>query len=60
MCPDTGISYRDPAPHSFSFNSPHGACPKCKGLGYVNAADIDKIIPNNALSFFEVVIEPLV
>ena len=59
MCPDTGISYRDPAPHSFSFNSPHGACPKCKGLGYVNAADIDKIIPNNALSIYEGGIEPL-
>ena len=59
MCPDTGISYRDPAPHSFSFNSPHGACPKCKGLGYVNAADIDKVIPNNALSIYEGGIEPL-
>ena len=59
MCPDTGISYRDPAPHSFSYNSPHGACPKCKGLGYVNAADIDKVIPNNALSIYEGGIEPL-
>lgn len=59
MCPDTGISYRDPAPHSFSFNSPHGACPKCKGLGYVTAVDIDKIIPNNALSIYEGGIEPL-
>ena len=53
MCPDTGISYRDPAPHSFSFNSPHGACPKCKGLGYVNAADIDKIIPNMRFRFMK-------
>ena len=53
MCPDTGISYRDPAPHSFSFNSPHGACPKCKGLGYVAAVDLDKIIPNNTLSIYE-------
>lgn len=59
MCPDTGISYRDPAPHSFSFNSPHGACPKCKGLGYVSAVDIDKIIPNNKLSVHEGGIEPL-
>ena len=59
MCPDTGISYRDPAPHSFSFNSPHGACPKCKGLGYVSAVDIDKIIPNNKLSIYEGGIEPL-
>lgn len=59
MCPDTGISYRDPAPHSFSFNSPHGACPKCKGLGYVNAVDIKKIIPNDSLSVYEGAIEPL-
>lgn len=59
MCPDTGISYRDPAPHSFSFNSPHGACPKCKGLGYVSAVDINKIIPNNKLSIYEGGIEPL-
>lgn len=59
MCPDTGISYRDPAPHSFSFNSPHGACPKCKGLGYINAVDIDKMIPDNSLSIYEGGIEPL-
>ncbi len=59
MCPDTGISYRDPAPHSFSFNSPHGACPKCKGLGYINAVDIKKIIPDLALSVYEGGIEPL-
>ena len=59
MCPDSGISYRDPAPHSFSFNSPHGACPKCKGLGYVNAVDLDKIIPHKALSIYEGGIEPL-
>lgn len=59
MCPDTGISYRDPAPHSFSFNSPHGACPKCKGLGFVSTVDIDKIIPNNKLSVYEGGIEPL-
>lgn len=59
MCPDTGISYKDPAPHSFSFNSPHGACPKCKGLGYVNAVDIDKIVPDNSLSIYEGGIVPL-
>ncbi len=59
MCPDTGISYRDPAPHSCSFNSPHGACPKCKGLGCVTAVDLDKIIPDNALSIYEGGIEPL-
>ena len=59
MCPDTGISYRDPAPHSFSFNSPHGACPKCKGLGCVTAVDLEKIIPNDALSVYDGGIEPL-
>lgn len=46
MCPTSGIAYSDPAPHHFSFNSPHGACPKCKGLGIVNEIDFDKIIPN--------------
>ena len=50
MCPDTGISYKDPAPHTFSFNSPHGACKKCKGLGYVSSVDIAKIIPDDSLS----------
>lgn len=59
MCPDSGISYRDPAPHSFSFNSPHGACPKCKGLGYITAVDLNKIIPQNKLSIYEGGIEPL-
>ncbi len=42
MCPVTGLSYREPAPHNFSFNSPQGACPKCKGLGVVSQIDIDK------------------
>lgn len=46
MCPTSGISYRDPEPNIFSFNTSIGACPKCKGLGYVNVIDIDKIIPN--------------
>ena len=41
MCPVTGLSYREPAPHNFSFNSPQGACPKCKGLGVVSQIDID-------------------
>ncbi|MDR1756321.1 MAG: excinuclease ABC subunit UvrA [Culturomica sp.] len=59
MCPDTGISYRDPAPHSFSFNSPHGACPKCKGLGYVTAIDLEKIIPDNSLSIYQGGLLPL-
>lgn len=59
MCPDTGLSYKDPAPHSFSFNSPHGACPKCKGLGYVTAVDLDKIVPDNSLSIYQGAILPL-
>ncbi|MCT4601260.1 MAG: excinuclease ABC subunit UvrA [Marinifilaceae bacterium] len=59
MCPDTGISYQEPAPHSFSFNSPHGACPRCKGLGSINNIDIDKIIPNDSLSIYKGGIEPL-
>lgn len=53
MDPETGLSYREPAPHNFSFNSPQGACPKCKGLGYVNIIDRDKIIPNNNLSIHD-------
>ncbi|MBL4560640.1 MAG: excinuclease ABC subunit UvrA [Labilibaculum sp.] len=59
MCPTTGISYDTPAPHSFSFNSPHGACPKCKGLGRVNAIDMEKIIPDANLSIREGGIVPL-
>lgn len=59
MCPDSGISYKDPAPHTFSFNSPHGACPKCKGLGYVTAVDFDKIVPDKGLSVYEGGILPL-
>lgn len=59
MCPDTGLSYRDPAPHTFSFNSPHGACPKCKGMGFINVVDVNKIIPNDKLSVYEGGIEPL-
>ena len=50
MCPVTGLSYREPAPHNFSFNSPQGACPKCKGLGVVNQIDVDKVIPDRELS----------
>lgn len=50
MCPVTGISYKEPAPHNFSFNSPQGACPRCKGLGYVNKIDTDKVIPDRSLS----------
>ena len=50
MDPATGLSYAEPAPHSFSFNSPQGACPKCKGLGYVNIIDKEKIMPDPSLS----------
>ena len=59
MCPVTGISYREPAPHSFSFNSPQGACPRCKGLGYVNLIDVDKVIPDRSLSVHDGGIVPL-
>ncbi len=59
MCPTTGISYAEPAPHSFSFNSPQGACPCCHGLGYVTLLDIDKIVPNKRLSIADGAIVPL-
>jgi excinuclease ABC subunit A len=59
MCPTTGISYSDPAPNTFSFNSPQGACPRCKGLGYINEIDLDKVIPNRKLSIYEGAIVPL-
>ena len=59
MCPTTGISYGDPAPNKFSFNSPEGACPHCKGLGYINEIDIEKVIPNRKLSIHEGAIVPL-
>ncbi len=52
MCPVTGLSYKEPAPHNFSFNSPQGACPRCKGLGYVNLIDVDKVIPDRNLSIY--------
>ena len=52
MCPVTGLSYSEPAPHNFSFNSPHGACPKCKGLGTMNILDMDKIVPDKSLSIY--------
>lgn len=50
MCPETGLSYPEPAPHTFSFNSPQGACPHCKGLGMISQADISKIIPDRSKS----------
>ncbi len=59
MDPKTGLSYREPAPHNFSFNSPQGACPRCKGLGVVNQIDIDKVIPDRLLSIYEGGIAPL-
>ena len=59
MCPTSGISYGDPAPNKFSFNSPEGACPHCKGLGYVNAIDLQKVIPDDKLSIHEGAIAPL-
>ncbi len=59
MCPVTGISYKEPAPHNFSFNSPQGACPKCKGLGAVSLIDIDKVIPDRSRSIYEGAIAPL-
>lgn len=59
MDPVSGISYREPAPHNFSFNSPQGACPCCKGLGYVNIVDRAKIIPDNRLSIHDGAIVPL-
>lgn len=59
MCPSTGISYNEPAPHSFSFNSPQGACPKCKGLGVVDEVDMDKIVPDPKLSIYNGGIDPL-
>ena len=59
MCPVTGLSYREPAPHNFSFNSPQGACPKCKGLGVVNQIDVEKVIPDRELSIYEGAVIPL-
>ena len=59
MCPTSGISYADPAPHNFSFNSPQGACPRCKGLGYVSLIDRDLIIPDRSLSIHDGAIVPL-
>ena len=59
MCPTTGISYSDPAPNNFSFNSPQGACPHCKGLGIINEIDLKKVIPDNKVSIYEGGIAPL-
>ncbi len=59
MCPTTGISYAEPAPHNFSFNSPQGACPKCNGLGKVTEIDMDKILPDKLKSIGKGGIAPL-
>lgn len=59
MDPETGISYREPAPHNFSFNSPQGACPRCKGLGEVNIVDREKIMPDPSVSIYQGGILPL-
>ena len=59
MCPTTGISYSDPAPNNFSFNSPQGACPHCKGLGQINEIDMKKVIPDRRLSIHAGAIVPL-
>ena len=59
MCPTSGISYKDPAPHNFSFNSPQGACPRCKGLGVVSLIDPDKVFPDRSLSVKQGGIAPL-
>lgn len=59
MCPTTGISYSDPAPNNFSFNSPQGACPRCKGLGVVSEIDLKKVIPDRSISIHAGAIVPL-
>ena len=59
MCPTSGISYREPAPHNFSFNSTQGACPRCKGLGYVSVMDYEKVVPNPKLNIKEGGLAPL-
>ena len=59
MCPESGLSFPEPAPHTFSFNSPQGACPKCKGLGYISRIDMGKIIPDPKKSILQGAFEPL-
>lgn len=59
MCPTTGISYNEPAPHNFSFNSPQGACPRCNGLGMISEIDLEKIVPDNTKSIQNGGIAPL-
>ncbi|MCD8304852.1 MAG: excinuclease ABC subunit UvrA [Prevotellaceae bacterium] len=59
MCPTSGVSYRDPAPHNFSFNSPQGACPRCNGLGFVHVVSRDLVMPDRSLSIRNGGIAPL-
>ncbi len=59
MCPTTGLSYNEPAPHNFSFNSPLGACPKCKGIGTIDSIDTEKVIPDPSISIAKGGIVPL-
>ena len=59
MCPVTGLAYKEPDPHNFSFNSPQGFCPKCKGLGVVSCVDVDKVVPDRALSVYDGALAPL-
>ena len=59
MCPTTGMAYSDPAPNNFSFNSPQGACPRCKGLGIINSIDMCKVIPDRSISIYNGAIVPL-
>ena len=59
MCPTTGISYDEPAPNLFSFNSPYGACPECNGLGVVKKIDLKKIVPDDSLSLYRGALAPL-
>lgn len=59
MCPTTGMAYSDPAPNNFSFNSPQGACPLCKGLGVINSIDMSKVIPDRSISIYNGAIMPL-
>ena len=59
MCPVTGLAYKEPDPHNFSFNSPQGACTKCKGLGVVSMVDVDKVVPDRTLSVYDGALAPL-
>ena len=59
MCPVTGLAYKEPDPHNFSFNSPQGSCPKCKGLGVVSCVDVDKVVPDRSLSVYDGALAPL-